>query len=407
MTKYKYTDGFVRALPKTDLHLHLDGSLRLSTMIELAKTHEIELPSYTEEGMRELVFKDQYKNLGEYLHGFAFTCAVLQTSEALERAAFELAEDCFNEGTRYIEVRFAPQLHIHTRMNMAEVLVAVTRGLQSAEKQFNARKEIAAGAEPPFRAGIIVCAMRQFTENFSIYYQDYIRMHRYRKQRDVIKMASIDLATAAVRIRNEFGLPIVGFDLAGQEDGYPAGVHEEAYDFVHRNFMQKTVHAGEAFGPESIFQAITELNADRIGHGYHLFSTERITDPNITDPEKYVADLTQYIANRRTTIEVCLTSNLQTMPELVDIKQHRYRDMLKHRLSTTLCTDNRLISNTTIIKEILLATNNFVISPRKLKDQIIYGFKRSFFPGSYLEKRAYVRQIIDYYDIIERQFGIS
>jgi adenosine deaminase len=114
----------------------------------------------------------------------------------------------------------------------------------------------------------------------------------------------------------------------------------------------------------------------------------------------------QYVADRRVTIEVCLTSNLQTMPELKDIRDHAFARMLLNRLSVALCTDNRLVSNTTVTKEVQLAVDNFDISPERLKHMMIYGFKRSFFPGSYLEKRHYVRQIIDFYEARERQFGV-
>ena len=123
---------FIRQIPKTDLHLHLDGSLRIPTLIELAKQHRVKLPSYTEDGLLRLVFKDKYANLPEYLKGFAYTCAVMQTAESLERIACELAEDNLAEGVRYIEVRYAPQLHVNDRLNMEEVVSAVCRGLGRA-----------------------------------------------------------------------------------------------------------------------------------------------------------------------------------------------------------------------------------------------------------------------------------
>jgi adenosine deaminase len=232
-------------------------------------------------------------------------------------------------------------------------------------------------------------------------------VHAFTPPGEVYALASMEIARAVVALRLEEGLPIVGFDLAGQEDGYPAGVHVDAYNYVHKHFLNKTVHAGEAYGPESIFQAITDLHADRIGHGYHLFSTDRILGANIEDKDEYVERLAQYIAERRVTLEVCLTSNLQTMPELTHIQQHNFRKMLDSRLSVTLCTDNRLISNTTVSNEIGLALRNFDISPRQLKHLIIYGFKRSFFPGTYQEKRAYVRHVIDYYDSVTRRYGLD
>lgn len=397
---------FVAALPKTDLHVHLDGSLRLETLIELARARNVELPAQTPEGLKELVFKDRYGSLAEYLHGFAFTCAVMQDPEALERVAYELAWDNINEGVRYIEPRFAPQLHMHDDFTMAQVLLAVDRGLKRAKDEFNRTEPVRDGKEPPFEYGIIVCAMRMFTKNFSRYFNNMVSVHPFSPQDSIHAMASLELARAAVALKKEYGLPIVGFDLAGREDGYPADTHIEAYQYAHKHFLKKTVHAGEAYGPESIFQAITDLNADRIGHGFNLFSPWTIEDRNIADKQAYIHELSEYISDRRVTIEVCITSNLQTNPNLKDIKHHAFGDMLKHRLSATLCTDNRLVSNTTVTNEIMLAVEHFDLTPKDLKHIIVYGFKRSFFPGSYLEKRAYVRGIIDYYEALEKKFEV-
>ena len=121
----KITEQFILKIPKTDLHVHLDGSLRLASLIELAKAQQLELPSYEETGLNELVFKERYANLGEYLTGFSYTVGVLQSLENLERAAVELAEDSFNEGVRYMEVRFAPQLHLTQMMPVRLQVIAL------------------------------------------------------------------------------------------------------------------------------------------------------------------------------------------------------------------------------------------------------------------------------------------
>jgi adenosine deaminase len=401
------TEEFIAALPKTDLHVHLDGSLRLSSLIALAKDRGVELPSYSEEGLKETVFKERYASLPEYLHGFAFTCAVLQDEDALEQAAYELAVDNIEEGVRYIEPRFAPQLHTHQELSTENVLLAVHRGLKRAKDEYNRSEAVLSGSEPRFEYGIIVCAMRYFNEHFSPYFSNLLKVHPYAPERSLYGMASLELARATVGIKREYGLPIVGFDLAGREDGYPAEDHVKAYSYAHKNFLKKTVHAGEAYGPESIFQAITDLNADRIGHGFNLFSPWSIEDPSIKDKQAYIHELSEYIADRRITIEVCITSNLQTNPNLKSIDHHAFGEMLKHKLSTTFCTDNRLVSNTTVTNELMLAVKHFHLTPRDLKHCIIYGFKRSFFPGSYLEKRRYVRSIIDYYEAVENTFGIG
>ena len=399
-----YSQAFLEALPKTDLHLHLDGSLRLTTLIELAKERNVKLPSETPEGLLELVFKEQYRDLPDYLHGFAYTCAVMIDEESLERVAFELAEDCLAEGVRYIEVRFAPQLHVRPGLDIGRVLSAVDRGLDRARREHEASDAVRLHGEPAFRYGIIACAMRMFTGGFAPYFKNLLSVLDQWPAKEVYGVASLSLARSVVEARDRLGVPVVGFDLAGAEAGNPAGDHIEAYEFAQRHFLRKTVHAGEAYGPESIFQAITHLNAERIGHGTHLYSAEQVQNE---DPERYVKQLAQYIAETRITLEVCITSNLQTMPELRRVEDHPFGRMLRDKLSIALCTDNRLVSRTTVSREIAQACDAFNIGPRELRNLVIYGFKRSFFPESYREKRAYVRQVIDYYDKVCAEHGVS
>lgn len=399
----KYSEEFIRRIPKNDLHVHLDGSLRLETLIELARDRGIELPSATPDGLRKLVFKDQYSDLNEYLKGFAYTCKVMQDPESLSRIAAELVEDNIAEGVRYLEVRFAPQLHMSSQMSFEDVMKAVDDGFRSARDAFN---RTVPDGEPPFEYGIIVTAMRFFTPAFSVYYDDLARVHRFSTEDELIPMASLELAKATVNLRDTSEIQVVAFDLAGSEYGYPASAHQEAYDYVHSHFMKKTVHAGEAYGPESIFQAITKLHADRIGHGLRLFREDMIYSDEVTDRAAYVRQLANYIADKRITVEVCLTSNLQTCPDLESVKDHSLGDMLERNLSLCICTDNRLVSNTTVSNELVLAIEGFDISPKQLKNILIYGFKRSFFYRPYPEKRKYVRTIIDHYERLEREFGI-
>ncbi len=399
-----FSPEFLKAIPKTDLHLHLDGSLRIPTLIDLAKQNGCALPSYTQDGLREVVFKDRYASLEEYLTGFGLTCSVMQTQESLERIAYELAIDNFSEGVRYIEIRYAPQLHINQHQNLKDVVLAVDKGLKRAKKQINGSLT---PDEPPFDYGIILCAMRFCNEHFSEYYRQFFNMHHYSPQRETIRLLSLELAQAAIALRDSTDAQIVAFDIAGAEYGYPADNHRDSYEFIHRNFMMKTVHAGEAFGPESIFQAITKCHADRIGHGLFLFSEERIVDTDISDKKAYIESLANYIAEKRITLEVCLTSNLQTVPEIKTVAMHPLRKMLDHNLSVTLCTDNRLVSNTTVTNEISLACDNFSLTPKQLKNIIVYGFKRCFYHGSYSQKRDYVRTNINYYEKIEQQFSVT
>jgi len=401
--RHGITSEFIKQIPKSDLHLHLDGSLRLKTLIELAKQEKVKLPSFSEAGMRRLVFKSRYKNLPEYLHGFQYTCGVLHRAENLERVARELAEDNIAEGVRYIEVRFAPQLHTSTELSTSDAIRAVVKGLESAALAHNRSKTVRSGEDLPFYFGVIVCAMRRFGRSMSPYFADLIRIMGHADRKEIFSAASLELARAAVELVREEGMPIVGFDLAGEEAGYPANDHWRAYQYAHENFIKKTVHAGEAYGPESIFQAITECHANRIGHGTWLFSENMIKDPRVKDKRKYVHNLANYIASERIGIEVCPTSNLQTMPAINSIGQHPVRRMIEEGLSVSICTDNRLISNTTVSRELELVAKEARLTRRQLRNLVVAGFKGSFFPGSHNAKRSFVRGVIERFALLERK----
>ncbi|MBI4211660.1 MAG: adenosine deaminase family protein, partial [Deltaproteobacteria bacterium] len=145
---------------------------------------------------------------------------------------------------------------------------------------------------------------------------------------------------------------------------------------------------------------------DRIGHGTNLFDISLVDLPTANERERYVHRLSEYIADRRITIEVCLTSNMQTIPSLQKLEDHAFKKMLEEKLSTTICTDNRLVSHTTVTEELVKAVEHFHITPNNLRNLIIYGFKRSFFFGNYTEKREYVRSVINRYELLEKQFGV-
>ncbi len=394
------TREFIAAIPKSDLHVHLDGSLRLETLIELAAEQGVALPSQTPEGLLETVFKKTYANLPDYLRGFMYTCAVLTTPASLTRVARELVEDALAEGVRYLEVRFAPQLHVRDGFTMVDVLRAVDDGLAEAARAHNLTDAVRQGRDLPCCYGIIACAMRTFSRHMGPYFERLIALLPETPRRELVAIASEQAARAAVTARDREGLPIVGFDLAGEEAGYPAAYHKVAYQYAHSHFMRKTVHAGEAYGPESIFQAITECHANRIGHGTFLFATQMIQDPLIQDPAAYVEALAEYIAGQRIAIEVCLTSNQQTIPGFADLSRHPVRQMLKHNLSLTLCTDNRLVSRTSVTHELELLASTIPITRYQFRNAIIAGFKGSFFPGSYNEKRTYVRAVRQRYDAL-------
>jgi adenosine deaminase len=379
----------LRDLPKADIHVHLDGSLRLSSLIELAKEQSLELPSYTEAGLRELVFKDQYKDLPEYLQGFQFTCGVMQDLQALERVAYEFAWDAYHDGVVYIEPRYSPDLLKTDKTKSHEVITSIDKGLKRASLEINAlidKVNINLAQEkkpqhPAFVYSHIICAMRMWDPQ-----------------------QSLETIQSAILTKEKHNLPIMAIDLAGPENGFPAIDHADAYTYAHKNFLYKTVHAGEAYGPSSIFQAITNLYADRIGHGFHLFNKEMINTKDPAKAENYVNNLVQYIAEKRITLEVCLTSNLQTLPELNnDPANHSLAKMLDNGISVAICTDNTLVSNTSVTKELMLAVKTFNLTNKTIKKLIMYGIKRSFYPGSYLEKKKYIDQCSKYYDFIAEQ----
>ena len=387
------SDALIKALPKTDLHVHLGGCLRIDTLVDLAQQHGYKLPSNSLEGLRELVFKEDFDNLQEYLACFKHMNHAMQCPESLERVAYEFAVDSFNDGIRYFEVRFAPQLYINDRQDVTDIVAYVNRGLNRAKAEFNMK----CGAdEPSYEYGIILCAMRHVPFGVSPYFDTVLGMYKNMPVKKVFAMMAVELVYTALKARDIMGLPVVGIDIASTERGYPANMYKEAFDIATKNFLKKTVHAGEDYGPESIFQAITELHADRIGHGYSLFCNDMISDVSITDRKQYVDRLSQHIADARITLEVCLSSNMHTIKSIGSIKNHNLAKMLAHSMSVTICTDNRTISNTTINKEIRPMVDNFDVDVDRLRSIIVYGFKRSFFPGSYLKKRQYVAKVIDH-----------
>ncbi|MCD6589051.1 MAG: adenosine deaminase family protein [Candidatus Fermentibacteraceae bacterium] len=394
----KITRELIGRLPKTDLHVHLGGSIRPATLIELARRDGVELPSYTVQGLKEEVFKTEYGSLEEYLDCFKYSGAVMQKPENLTRIARELAEDNMAEGVRYIEVRFAPQRYAGGEMNLSQVLEAVNRGLSSAKQEFNTREAVVSGKEPSFDFGIIACAMRYFTEGSSLYFRNIFSAHAHSRADRVFGLASVELVGAIVKARQEKEIPVVAIDLAGREKGFPPLHHREAYMLARRNFLNKTVHAGEAYGPESIFQAITELGADRIGHGTSMFNAEAVSDPSVKDRQRYVEDLVRFIADRRVTVEVCLSSNMQTDSRLKRLEDHPFRLMMENRLSCTICTDNRTVSRTTVTDEVFKAVDSFHLTLSQLKNLTAYGFKRSFYPHNYSRKREYIKMCMDYFE---------
>lgn len=318
-------------LPKTDLHCHLDGSLRLSSIIELAKENKVDLPTFDEEALENLLLCGRpVDSLAAYLKAFDITLLVLQDKSALARAAFELAEDAARENVWYLEIRFSPILHTMQGLRYSEIVDAVLEGLEEAQKTYK------------IRTGLIICAMRDRHPSES-------------------KM----LAEICVAYKNR---GVVGFDLAGAEIDNPPKHHQEAFTLVLSNNINCTIHAGEAYGPPSIAQAIHYCGAHRIGHGTRLAED---------------GGLLNYVNDHRIPLEICLTSNLQTR-SIDSLEHHPFRFYFDYHLRVTLNTDNRLISGTTMTDEFCLAVRQFHLTLDEIKDIIIQGFKSAFLP--YREK---------------------
>ena len=396
----------IQAVPKSDLHAHLDGSMRVPTLIELARCQGVELPSYEVAGLNELVFKPVYKSLPEYLLGFRYTCAVLLTFESMERVACEMAEDALAQGVRYLEVRFAPQLLVATGEACVSALKAVGDGLARAARRHNGAAGVRQGEDIPFEWAIICCAMRNFGRGMSAYYDRLLDVLPGMAHKDVVSVASLEAVRAAVVARERHGVPVMGFDLAGEEAGYRAAHHYAAYEEAHRHFIRKTVHAGEAYGPESIYEAIARCHAERIGHGTFLFAPERIQDPEIVDKAAFTDALAEYIATMRVTIEVCPTSNLQTIPELAgDIRNHPVKRMLGYGMSVAVATDNTLVSHTNINRELGLVADACDLNVAEFKRLVVASFKGAFYPGKYADKRAFVRRAAERFEKVAERFA--
>lgn len=323
----KITRDLLFELPKTDLHVHLDGSVRVNTAIELARQNDVSLPSGDEETVYDfLSVKGQVENLNEYIDKFDVTLSLMQEYEALRRVAYELAEDAAQENVTYMEVRYSPILHQEKGLSLEQVVDAVLEGLREAEQKY------------PIKTGVIICAIRSFDQSMSL-----------------------RLAELAVQYKRK---GVVGFDLAGREEDNPAKEHAKAFYTIRKKCINCTVHAGEAYGPDSIHQAINACGAHRIGHGTRLYEDETLMN---------------FVRDHRIPLEVCLTSNVQTKA-VMRIEHHAFKRYLDNQLRVTLNTDNRLISRTTVTDELWLAVQTWDLSFEQVKKIILNGFKSLFVP---------------------------
>jgi len=331
----KLDHAVLKSLPKVLLHEHLDGVLRPKTVIELARNVKYDqLPTEDPEELgRWFHHGANQGSLPKYLEGFAHTIAVMQTEEALERVAYEQAEDLSRDGVVYFESRFAPVFHTRRELSHQQVVSAVLKGLERGRKDFG------------ISSGLIVCAMRNM---------------------DV----SLEMAELAVDFRER---GVVGFDLAGEEGGYPPKKHVDAFHYIQRQNFNITIHAGEGFGKESIWQAIQYCGAHRIGHGTRLIDDIAVMDGRAVK----LGDLAQYVLDKRIPLEVCLISNVQTGAAR-SLSEHPFKLLYQEKFRVTLNTDNRLMSDTTMTKEFEAAQDTFGLSLEDFEKITINAMKSAF-----------------------------
>ena len=321
------SEDFLKRLPKTDLHVHLDGSVRLDTILELAEQYHVDLGTDDADKLAKSIHMGEpCRDLRDYLKAFDVTLSVLQHEDALYRAAYELAEDAAKENVRLMEVRYSPILHTREGLALTRIVEAVRSGLDDARREYG------------ILCNIIICGIRH-----------------------IAPAESLRLAELVCAYQNR---GVVGFDLAGAEDDSPAKRHREAFYMIRNNNVNSTIHAGEAYGPSSIHQAIHVCVAHRIGHGTRL---------------REDGNLLNYVNDHRIPLEVCLSSNVQTRA-VEDFKSHPLKFYFDFGVRVTINTDNRLVTDTTITKEYQRAVETFGFDALDVKQLVINGFKSAFLP---------------------------
>ena len=333
------TRELLHRLPKTDLHVHLDGSLRPTTMLELAAAANVQLPADTADELRTFMHVPDGGDLVDYLTRFEITLALMQTEPAIERIAYELAADAAIENIRYTEVRFCPALNTRGGLDPRAAVEAALHGLRRAEADYDVR------------TNLIVCGLRNLPVS-----------------------TSIEMARLAIDYRDR---GVVAFDLAGAEDGHPAAEHAEAFQLAADANLGITVHAGEGFGAASIHQAVHRCHARRIGHATRLWED---------------LDLLRFVNDYRIPLEICLTSNVQTRAAST-LHEHPLRLYFDQGLIVTLNTDNRLMSGTTMTREFMHAHRALGLEWDELCGIALMGFYSAFLP--YSERVALVEAVRD------------
>ncbi len=340
----------LRTVPKVSLHDHLDGGLRPSTILELADAVGHALPADSPEGLGAwFVESADSGSLVRYLETFDHTIAVMQTAEGLHRVAKEWALDLAADGVVYGEARYAPEQHLSAGLSLDEVVEAVEAGFRAGEAQ-------AAAAGTPIRCGTLVTAMR----------------HAARGR---------EIAELAVRHREQ---GVVGFDIAGAEAGFPPSRHLDAFDYLHRENFPFTIHAGEAFGLPSIWEAVQVCGADRLGHGVRIVDD---IDPETGD----LGRLAGWVRDKRIPLEMCPSSNLQT-GAADSIAAHPITNLKDLKFRVTVNTDNRLMSGTSMTREMTLLVEEAGWTLTDLRWATVNAMKSAFIPFD--ERLALIENVI-------------
>ena len=309
-----------KAFPKIELHEHLDGSLRIDTILELAKKDGVRLPT-AERKELEFLLSPLESDLVTYLKAFAVTTAVMQNAEALKRVAFEMVEDWYADGVVYGEVRFAPELHTQKGLSRSAAVEAVLDGLSEGRRRY------------PVETGLILCTMRHLEP-------------------------SLETAVLVNQYRND---GVLAFDIAGAEEGFPPSLHRAAYEYCAKHSLSTTCHAGEVTGPDYIREALEACGSLRIGHG-----TQLIQEWGASRVPPGTGSLTGLVRDRQIPLELCLSSNVQTRA-CRSLAEHPFPEFLKAGLAVTLNTDNRLMSATSLSRELQLAQETWNLPAESLR----------------------------------------
>ncbi|MCI0384671.1 adenosine deaminase [Streptomyces sp. CNQ085] len=348
------TPDQIRRAPKVLLHDHLDGGLRPATVAELARECGYGgLPETDPEALGTW-FREAADSgsLERYLETFAHTCAVMQTREALVRVAAECAEDLAADGVVYAEVRYAPEQHLEAGLKLGEVVEAVNEGFREGERR-------AREAGYRIRVGVLLTAMR----------------HAAR---------SLEIAELANQYRDA---GVVGFDIAGAEAGHPPTRHLDAFEYLKRENNHFTIHAGEAFGLPSIWQALQWCGADRLGHGVRIIDDIHVADNGTVR----LGRLAAYVRDKRVPLELCPTSNIQT-GAASSYAGHPIGLLRRLRFRATVNTDNRLMSGTSMSREFGHLAETFGYTLDDMQWFTVNAMKSAFIPFD--ERLAMINDVI-------------